>query len=377
MDAHLVRRALVALRELVIAAHEELTAGHPHHALRPADAVALAGPTGCGRRARGEPWPCCVKVDATVFEHADIRMRHAFPALSLLALAACALPRADAQPPDSCRPAGFDRSRLEALKAGEWTIADDGTRNRFARELTSCLGHPDEAIRDGIAFEALQHYMRNDLLGRETLAALDGDLQSRLTAPDPQGFQRPFAALVLADVARTDRMSPWMSDEQRARLIDAAVAYMTGISDYRGFTPGEGYRHAPAHAADLMLQLVLNPAVAKPDLVRIRDAIARQLAPDGHYYIHGESARLAAPILYMAQRNLFSEAEWTEWFSGIAGPGPLGASWDDWFRSERGLARRHDLLAFLVVMQTNLCLTRDPAFAVQRPGVEAAIRAMP
>ncbi|MCA8886195.1 MAG: DUF2785 domain-containing protein, partial [Hyphomonadaceae bacterium] len=183
--------------------------------------------------------------------------------------------------------------------------------------------------------------------------------------------------LVLADVARTDRISPWMSEAQRAQLINAAVAYMTSITDYRGFTPGEGYRHAPAHTADLMLQLVLNQAVTKPDLIRIRDAIATQIAPDGHFYINGESERLATPILYMAQRNLFSEAEWTAWFTSLAGPGPLGASWDNWFKSETGLSRRHNLMAFLTIMQTNLSLTQNPAFAVQRPGVEAALRAMP
>ncbi|MBX3430916.1 MAG: DUF2785 domain-containing protein [Hyphomonadaceae bacterium] len=304
-------------------------------------------------------------------------MKHSVLALSLFALAACATPQAEAQQTATCRPAGFDRARMESLKASEWTIADDATRNRFARELTSCLGDPDETIRDGIAFEALQHYMRNNLLTTETLAALDADLQSKLTAPDPQGFQRPFAALVLADVARTDRISPWMSEAQRAQLINAAVAYMTSITDYRGFTPGEGYRHAPAHTADLMLQLVLNQAVTKPDLIRIRDAIATQIAPDGHFYINGESERLATPILYMAQRNLFSEAEWTAWFTSLAGPGPLGASWDNWFKSETGLSRRHNLMAFLTIMQTNLSLTQNPAFAVQRPGVEAALRAMP
>ena len=296
--------------------------------------------------------------------------------LSLLALAACTTPQAEAQQA-TCRPAGFDRARMEALKASDWTITDDATRNRFARELTSCLGDPDEAIRDSIAFEALQHYMRNNLLTTDTLAALNTDLQTKLTAPDPQGFQRPFAALVLADVARTDRIAPWMSEAQRAQLISAAVAYMTSITDYRGFTPGEGYRHAPAHTADLMLQLVLNQAVAKPDLIRIRDAIAVQLAPNGHFYIYGESERLAAPILYMAQRNVFSEAEWTEWFTSVTNAGPLGASWDNWYKSELGLARRHNLMAFLTVMQTNLSLTQNPVFAVQRPGVEAAIRAMP
>lgn len=304
-------------------------------------------------------------------------MKYSVLAFSLLALAACATPQVPAQQTATCRPAGYDRAQLDALKTSQWTIADDATRNRFARELTSCLGDPDEAIRDAIAFEALQHYMRNNQLTTETLAALNTDLQAKLTAPDPQGFERPFAALVLADVARTDRISPWMNEAQRAQLINAAVGYMTSITDYRGFTPGEGYRHAPAHSADLMLQLVLNQAVAKPDLVRIRDAIASQLAPNEHFYVNGESERLAAPILYMAQRNVFSEAEWTEWFTSIAGPGPLGPSWDNWYRSELGLARRHNLMAFLTLMQTNLSLTQNPVFAVQRPGVEAALRAMP
>lgn len=304
-------------------------------------------------------------------------MKHSVLALSLLALAACATPQAEAQQSATCHPAGYSRAQLDALKASEWAIADDAARNRFARELTSCLGNPDEAIRDGIAFEALQHYMRNNQLTTETLAALNTDLQAKLTAPDPQGFQRPFAALVLADVARTDRINPWMNEAQRAQLINAAVSYMTSITDYRGFTPGEGYRHAPAHTADLMLQLVLNQAVAKPDLIRIRDAIGAQLAPPGHFYIYGESERLAAPILYMAQRNVFTEAEWTAWFTSVTNAGPLGASWDNWFRSDIGLARRHNLMAFLTVMQTNLSLTQNPVFAVQRPGVEAAIRAMP
>lgn len=300
---------------------------------------------------------------------------------SLVLLAACATsPAAEAQSqhqPSTCQPAGYDRARLDALKAAGWAIADDGERNALALGLTECLGDRDPAVRDGIAFEALQHYMRNNLLTSETLTALNTNLQAKLTAPDPQGFQRPFSALVLADVARTDRVAPWMSETQRTQLIDAAVTYMRGITDYRGFTPGEGYRHATAHTADLMLQLVLNPAIGKPDLVRIRDAIASQIAPPGHYYIHGESERLAAPILYMATRNVFDEAEWTAWFAQVSGAGPLGASWDGWWQSEQGLARKHNLMTFLNVMQTNVSLSQNPAFAPMRPGIEAAVRSLP
>jgi hypothetical protein len=187
-------------------------------------------------------------------------MKYALPIIALLALGACATTPAEAQSA-ACRPAGYDRAQLDALKANQWAIADEAARNAFALALADCLGDPDSSVRDGLAFEGLQHYMRAGQLSTATLAALNTNLQAKLTAPDPQGFQRPFAALVLADVARTDRVAPWMNEAQRTQLIDASIAYMRGITDYRGFTPGEGYRHAAAHTADLMLQLVLNPAV--------------------------------------------------------------------------------------------------------------------
>jgi hypothetical protein len=303
-------------------------------------------------------------------------MKHILPVAALFFLSACATAPAEAQSA-VCRPAGYDRTQLDALKASEWAIADEAARNALALALAECLGDPDSAVRDGLAFEGLQHYMRAGQLNTATLAALNTSLQTKLTAPDPQGFQRPFAALVLADVARTDRIAPWMSEAQRTQLINAAIAYMRGITDYRGFTPSEGYRHATAHTADLMLQLVLNRAIAKPDLIRIRDAVASQIAPADHSYIHGESERLAAPILYMATRNVFDEAEWTAWFAQISGPGPLGASWDGWWQSEQGLARKHNLMTFLNVMQTNVSLSQNAAFAPMRPGVEAAVRSLP
>lgn len=306
-----------------------------------------------------------------------IDMKRSILTLSLFTFTACATPQIEAVQPAACRPAGYDRTALEALKGSAWTIADDGARNALALALTSCLGDPDPTLRDGVAFEALQHYMRNNLLTTETLDALNADLQTKLTAPDSQGFQRPFAALVLAEVARTDRINPWMSEPQRAQLIGASIAYLRGISDYRGFTSGEGYRHAVAHAGDLMLQLVLNPAIGKVDLIRIRDAIASQLAPAGHFYVHGESERLARPILFMASRNAFDEAEWTAWFADISSPGSLGATWDGWHLSDQGLARRHNLMMFLTVAHANVTLSQNAAFEPMRSGVAAALAALP
>lgn len=296
-------------------------------------------------------------------------MKHAL--LALLALGACATAPAHAIPPPGCPPQGYDRAALDALKANEWAIADERARNNFARSLVPCLADPDPVLRDGVAFEALQHLMRNGQLNNTTLEQINEELQIRLTSPDAQGFQQPFAALVLADVARTDRIAPWMSAAQRAGLLNAGIMYFISVRDYRGFDEGEGWRHGVAHGADLMLQLGLNPAFGRPELTRIRDALAMQLAPEGHAYVYGESERLVRPIIFMAQREVFNADEWREWLMTNT------AVSSDAFSSRTGLARRHNMMAFLSVLHMQARLSENTADDALLPGAEAALRALP
>jgi hypothetical protein len=212
--------------------------------------------------------------------------------------------------------------------------------------------------------------MRAGQLTRPTLLTIGDDLQARLSAPEGPGFERPFAALVLAEFARTDRISPWLTPERRASLLDASIDYFANVRDYRGYDDTEGWRHGVAHGADLLLQLTLNPAFGKPELTRIRDAIATQIAPDGHFYIYGEGQRLATPILYMAQRNVFTEAEWAAWLAQVA-------HWDGAYQHNTDLARAHDLNAFVQALYLNVRLDANTDDDVLLTGAEAALRALP
>ncbi len=289
--------------------------------------------------------------------------------LAALALSSCATAPAQAQ--SSCPPASYDRAALEALKGREWAIPGDAARNALARALTACLASPDPALRDGLAFESLQHMLRNRQLSSETMLALNTDLQARLTAPEGAGFERPFAALVLSEVARADRVQAFLSPAQQAQLLDASIAFFTNVRDYRGFDEHEGWRHGIAHGSDLLLQLSLNPAFGKPELARIRDAVAAQVTPACHFYIYGEPERMAYPIVYIARRGVFDEAEWAEYFARFP------QQRDDTFSSQSGLAWRNNVNAFLSVIYLNSRLGEDAGDDVLLPGVEAAIRAMP
>lgn len=277
---------------------------------------------------------------------------------------------------DQCPPSGMDKAKLLSLKSANWVIVDAAARDRFVVEITQCLGSPDPVLRDEIAYEALYYYLRGKMVSDPAKVRLAGILQAQMAGSDADGFRRPFAALALAEIARADRIAAFLTPGQRQSMLDSATSYMRSIDDYRGFDPQSGYRHAVAHGSDLMLQLVLNPALGREELMSIRDALASQIAPKGRSYITGESERLARPILFMAQRGLITEAEWTAWFAQVAAPGELG-SWDNWFRTTDGIARKHNLSSFLSLIYLNADLGDNPGFAALKPGVIAAIKSLP
>jgi hypothetical protein len=294
---------------------------------------------------------------------------------TMLSVAVC-LPspaRAQEQP---CPPAGFDRARLEALKADNWEIANRRERERFARAVAACVASPDPFLRDGVAYEALAIMLRERRLGAGVRAELTDDMIARLAAPEGAGFERPFAALVLSELARADRIEAFLTPERRTQLLDAAITSFTSVRDYRGFDEREGWRHGVAHGADLLLQLAVNPAFGRDEQTRIRDAIATQISPEGHFYVYGEPERMGRVIFFMARRGAFSEAEWSAWLTEIASPSPL-QSWNEAFASQAGLARRHNVTAFVSFLATTPRITwDDEEDDVLIAGAESALRAM-
>ena len=226
--------------------------------------------------------------------------------------------------------------------------------------LIACLGHPDPEIRDKVAFERLSAAMRSGDLDRATLTDARTQLLQMVGAADPQGFQRSFAVLTLAEVARTDRIKPWMTDSDRHALVDAASTYLSSLTDYRAFNDKEGFRHGVAHGADLALQLALNPAIAKPQLDKLLAAIAVQVVPkdpDVAYWA-GEPDRLARAVVFIAQRGLHRDEEWKSWFATMIDPKPL-AAWQEAFKTEMGIRRRHNARAFLLSVFATASTSED------------------
>ncbi|MEO8160170.1 MAG: DUF2785 domain-containing protein, partial [Arenimonas sp.] len=278
---------------------------------------------------------------------------------------------------EACPPTGWPAPKLQALKEKGYEIEAAPARQRLALQLLGCLSSPAPALRDGIAFEAWSRWLRADALDLQTRQAGLATLQPRI-APgtvDAAGFGQPFAALVRSELARSDRKQPWLEPAQRAALLESAARYLESVHDYRGFIGGEGWRHGVAHGADLLMQLALNPALDKAQLDRILAAVASQLAPPGQSYVFGEPGRLARPVLFAAARGLHSQAEWQDWFSKIAAP-PTGG-WQGAFGSTAGLARRHDVHAFLLEIYLQARDSEEAGIKAMLPALRTQLEAVP
>jgi hypothetical protein len=275
----------------------------------------------------------------------------------------------------ACPPAGETRASLQALKEAQWRAPGrDDAAGHQALGLVDCLADPDPVLRDALAFDGLQTLMRAKLVDVATLQTIRARLLSVLAGPaDGAGFHQPFAALVLAEVARADRLQPFLSAEQRAQLVEQGSAYLARVRDYRGFDVHEGWRHGVAHGADLMLQLSLNPQLAQAQADTMLTAIAAQVMPAGaQFYQYGEGERLMAPVFYLARRGWWQAEDWERWLAALTARLPKDAA-----TTQAGLAARHNLGAFVTPLYVSVQESGDPALAkLLLPGLRKALQAL-
>lgn len=275
---------------------------------------------------------CTSFPDIDMRQHAAIVLASTLFALASPAHAACTL-------------STQERDDLYRWKSSSFGMDNASARNQRALSLLDCLGDADPFLRDDIAFEALSTWMREKQLDTGTLRHIQKRLLAQLDETDDEGFKRPFAALVLSEIARTDRVQPWMTTEELRRMSAAAVIYLSSVRDYRGYANGEGWRHGVAHGADWAMQLMMNKSLQHTQALMLVSAVGSQVMPDdGHAYAFGEPARLARPVSSAVMRGSLTAPALEAWLEGLLaslGPRPSDTQQETWWK------RRANLESFL------------------------------
>lgn len=277
------------------------------------------------------------------------------------------------QAADLCDGGTIPVEQLKAAQAQEFEEMDWAS-SKVSQELALCLSEADPTIRDGLAYGGLTTLLRSGNLTPAEIRALRDDLYARLEHESEDGFAEPFFAIVLSEAARTDRIESYMSDAEFQTLVDQAAGYLSNVSDYRGYSDEQGWRHGVAHGADWAMQLILNARISAEQTQHLLDAVKAQVqAGAGHAYIHGEPSRLARPVLFAARQGDALEIDWEVWFKEAASPAPL-ESWNEAFQSEADLARLNNAKAFIQAIFVNAALTSNEAIqALKDPATQALI----
>jgi len=278
----------------------------------------------------------------------------------LLALSSISSELAAKPSSESCHIEGYDKDGLMALRDADYNTVTPSQLDKLALDMMPCLSDPDPILRDKFAYEGYVDFLRNGRISDATIETLRIKLIEILASErvDQYGVKKPFAALVLAELARRDRLEGSFSPEERQQTLDAATDYMRSIEDYRGYDASVGWRHGVAHAADLLMQLSLNENLEASQQKQIRNAVQAKINPGTtesgtpHFYIYGEPDRLARPILYLALRGAFDEQDWKEWMQQLSDPAPF-KDWSEIYHSQEGLAKLHNTKAFANAIYIN------------------------
>ncbi|MDT0604542.1 DUF2785 domain-containing protein [Thalassotalea castellviae] len=275
-----------------------------------------------------------------------------------------------------CQTSTYDKKALLLLKEQNFLIKDTEEKTAVAKQLLDCLASPDPVLRDEIAFTGLSQWLRANDFNADFYLAMLTTLSNVISADvkDEYSVYQPFAILMLSEVARVDRKSPFLTDVAREKLVALGTKFLRSVDDYRGYHATIGWRHSVAHTADLMLQLSLNPAITKQHLDHMLSALLSQVvAKNDHFYIYGEPKRLAMPVIYIFLNDEYTIENWQTWLNDLTNPAPL-KSWGEVYSSQTGLSKLHNTQNFLFAIYALIKNSNNERLSQMVPALENAIK---
>lgn len=191
-------------------------------------------------------------------------------------------------------------------------------------DLLTKLGSTDPDWRDELAYPILEHWIHRGYYAagelRELAEAMLANLRAGLGESGTDSvFLRSFSALVLMEIVGCDNEMHVLGMADVDTYLDAALVYLAGERDLRGYVPQKGWSHTVAHSADLLMMLTKSRHLSASDLERILDSIAAKVCEHvPHVYLYAEDERLAYAVMGALRRGVLDMRYLTAWLDRLA-----------------------------------------------------------
>ncbi len=241
------------------------------------------------------------------------------------------------------------------------SVPDDRPLSELTAELTTLLGSPDPAERDGTAYPTLATWIARGVYD-DLLSGLGDGMASGLSVGlgEREGddvFRRSFSVLVLGECITRDNRVGVLPPAKILEWGDRVSTWYLREHDVRGYVPGKGWAHTMAHGADAIGALADSPHFGTPELTVLLDVLADRLVlHEPRLMVSGEPDRMAAATMRILRRNqvpLGVVEPWVSRLAAVAGQLTGGADRDPYL--DTGNAE-----AFLRALYLQLSLAPNP-----------------
>ncbi|WP_185995807.1 DUF2785 domain-containing protein [Nocardioides campestrisoli] len=249
------------------------------------------------------------------------------------------------------------------VMSGGLPVPTDRPLDELTAELTSMLGSPDPALRDGLAYPALSTWIARGVYD-DLLAGLGDGMATGLEVGlggrgDDSVFRRAWSVRVLGDVLARDNEMRLLTADQVVRWGDRVATWLVREQDLRGWVPEKGWARALAHGADALAALAASPHLGAPEETVLLDVVADRLVlTQDQVPVDGSTDRLARATMAVLRRELVPFKVLEPWVARIAAHaspyGALGGPVGD------PLARTAASQAFLRALHLQLLLAPEP-----------------
>ena len=235
------------------------------------------------------------------------------------------------------------------LAKNKYEIPEGHTLAELTSEIFSYLGSTDPELRDDIGYIVFANWLKQERYSTEEIRGYIRELLANLHIgvdhPESDSvFLRTFSVLFLAEIVHNDNKRSFLEKADIALILEEGLWYIIAEKDPRGHVPVQGWAHALAHTADLLLVLGCNQHLEETDLWNILNSISEKIIHSTNYlYIHGEDERLASAVIESLLRDLLSVEKIETWAKSFTDQNWKGAYTDEErnnaFQNTRNLLR--------------------------------------